>query len=363
MATRAQKTVASILVTAFLSSPLAAFAQSDEQRAAARELATSGLDAFKAGKYEQSLDSFTKAESLFHALPHLLFIARSQAKLGQYVKARESYMKIIKEVLPANAPQAARDAQSTASSEVANIEPKIGRVTINVAGKEQAKDLVITIDGAAISSVVVGTPLPIDPGDHQIEGVATGLRGKATAHVEPGQRVDVPLTLEQDASALPPAALAAGATAAPKQDAPPPAASATPASPPANAPASDQGTSSGTNGMRIGAYVAFGVGAVGLAAGTIFMIQSAGKTSDADKLCTLPNGACDVSVEQKVKSLDSDAKTAKTLGVVGFVVGGAGVGAGVALLLLAPKHSEKSSSGLHVTPWVGFNTAGLRGSF
>src|SRR5689334_4297640 len=113
---RARKTLAWVLMTALLSSPLTAFAQ-DEQRAAARDLATAGAEAFKDQKYDVALDNFTKAESLYHALPHLLFIARSHVKLGQYVKAREAYMRVIKEVLPANASQAARDAQSNASTE------------------------------------------------------------------------------------------------------------------------------------------------------------------------------------------------------------------------------------------------------
>ncbi|HEV8548376.1 MAG TPA: tetratricopeptide repeat protein, partial [Polyangiaceae bacterium] len=288
MPTRRVKGAASILVAVALSSPFAAYAQSDEQRAAARELATSGAEAFKEGKYDQALDSFTKAESLYHALPHLLFIARSHAKLGQYVKAREAYMKVIKEGLPANAPQAARDAQTSAQSEVGNIEPKIGRVTISVAQKEQAKDLVVTIDGVAIASVLVGAPVPIDPGDHAIEGVATGFRAKAQVHVDPGQRQDVPLTLEPDASAVPPSVAGAAVAAPPPVQpvaAPPPAAAPPP---PANS-AGDQGTSNGPNAMRIGSYVAFGVGAVGLIGGTIFTAQYAGKRSDASDICNLPN--------------------------------------------------------------------------
>lgn len=363
---RAHTTLASILVAACLSSPLSAFAQSDEQRAAAREFATAGVEAFKDGKYEQALDSFTKAESLFHALPHLLFMARANAKLGRYVKAREGYMKVIKEVLPANAPQAARDAQTSASSEVSNIEPKIGKVTITVANKEQAKDLVVSIDGVAIASVLVGAPVPIDPGDHVIEGVATGLRGKAAVRVEQGQRQEVPLTLEQDASAVPPVAVGAVAVAAAPQPAaaPPPAAAGPEPVAPATQPSADPGASGGTNGLRIGSYIAFGVGAVGLAGGTVFILQSSSKTSEADDLCTLPNGACDTSVEDKVHSLDSDAKSARTLAIVGFAVGAVGVGTGVTLFVLSSKHSEKSASLTPtVSPWVGFGSAGVRGTF
>jgi hypothetical protein len=365
MATRrAHSTVASILVAACLSSPLSAFAQSDEQRAAARELAQAGVEAFKEGKYDQAVDSFTKAESLFHALPHLLFIARAHAKLGQYVKAREAYMKVIKEVLPANAPQAARDAQTSASSEVSNIEPKIGKVTITVANKEQAKDLVVTIDGVAISSVLVGAPVPIDPGDHVIEGVATGLRGKASVRVEQGQRQEVPLTLEQDASAIPPAAVGAAVAAQPQPaGAPPPASEPQPVSP-GNPPPGDQGASGGTNGLRIGSYIAFGVGAVGLIGGTVFTLQSVSKKGEANDICTLPNDGCPLDRKGDVDDLDADAKSALTMGIIGYAVGAVGIGTGVTLFILSSKHSDKAASrGPTVSPWVGPSSAGVRGTF
>jgi hypothetical protein len=266
-------------------------------------------------------------------------------------------MKIIKEVLPPNAPQAARDAQSNASSEVSSVEGKIGHITINVAGQEQAKNLVVTVDGAPISAVLIGSPVPIDPGDHVVEGVATGLRGKTTIGVAAGQRQEVALKLEADASAVPPVAAAAAVAPAAQPQQPPP---VTPPETTATPPAADQGQSNGTNGLRIGSYVAFGVGAVGVVGGTVFMLQSSSKRSDADKLCNLPGGACPVSSKDQVNSLDSEANKARTLGIVGFALGAAGIGAGVTLLVLSMGHAEKAMS---VAPWVGVNTAGVRGSF
>jgi hypothetical protein len=357
---RASRTITWVLTAVLMSSPLTAFAQSDEQRAAARDLATAGVEAFKEGKYEQALDNFSRAESLYHALPHLLFIARAQAKLGRYVKAREAYLKVVKEVLPANAPQAARDAQSNASSEVTNIEPKIGRVTINVAGKEQAKDLVVSVDGTPIASVLVGVPTPIDPGDHVIEGVATGLRGKAYVTVQQGQRQEVALKLEADASAVPPVAATAPVATSAAEPAPPAAPPSAEPAPPPSSPPADTGTSKSMNGLRIGSYIAFGVGAVGLAGGTVFMLQSAGKRSDADELCTEPGGKCGFSVRDKVEALDSDADSAQTLGIVGFAVGAVGVGAGITLFVLSSSKSDKQAS---VSPWIGPNSAGVRGTF
>jgi hypothetical protein len=67
-----------------------------------------------------------------------------------------------------------------------------------------------------------------------------------------------------------------------------------------------------------------------------------------------------VSNESQVKSLDSDANSARTLGIVGFVVGAAGIGAGVTLFVLSSGHSEKTAT---LAPWVGPSSAGVRGTF
>jgi hypothetical protein len=112
--------------------------------------------------------------------------------------------------------------------------------------------------------------------------------------------------------------------------------------------------------MRIGSYVAFGVGAVGIAGGIAFMLQSSSKRSDADKLCTLPNNGCDSTLKPQIDSLDSDANKARTLGIVGFALGAAGIGTGVTLFVLSSKHSQSSAS---LSPWVGLNSAGVRGKF
>ena len=365
MVTRAEKTLASVLVAAFLSSPLAAFAQTDEQRAAARELATAGADAFDDGKYDLALENFKKAESLVHALPHLLFIARAHAKRGEYVKSREAYLKVIKEELPSNAPRAWRDAQQTASAEVSSVEPKIGRVTVVIANRDAAKDLVVSIDGVAIASVLVGSPLPIDPGDHVVEGVATGLRGKTAVRVAAGQRREVPLRLDPDATALPPPPPPVPVAAAATQAAPPaethPAANEPPPPPPPSGHVEVSEQRSTGTGMRVAGYVSLGLGAAGIATGTVFMLQYSSKMKEADDLCTLPGGECDKSVKPKVDALDADAKKARNIGIVGLAVGGAALGTGIMLLVLAPSGSATRTA--TITPWFGLNSAGVRGTF
>jgi hypothetical protein len=333
----------------------AAHAQTDEQRAGARSLATEGASAFNDGRYKEAVDLFTKAESLMHAPPHLLYLARAHSKLGQFVKAREAYLRITKEQLAGNAPPAFRDAQSTAQKELTAINPKIGSLEIKVEGAEAAKDLSVKVDGNPIASVLVGVPQPIDPGEHRVEASAAGFRAQPqTVRLGEGDKTSTVLKLEPDPNAAPAAAPPGAPSPAVQPGAP-------------GAPVHDTSTSMETTssggGMRIGAYTAFGVGAVGLGLGTVFLLQSAGKRSDADAICNLPNGACPLDRKGEVDKLDSDSKSASTLSIVGFAVGGVGIAAGVAMLVMSSKSETSAAARPAVYPWVGLGSAGVVGRF
>src|SRR5688572_15746281 len=167
---------AAALAVSLLAASGVALGQSDEQRAGARTLATEGAMAFNEGRWKDAADLFARAESLVHAPPHLLFMARAHAKLGQFVKARESYWKIIREQLSPNSPQAFRDAQAAAEEERKQVEPHVGRLLVKVEGAETAKDLVVTVDGQPFPSVMLGVPQPIDPGEHTVTATATGFK-------------------------------------------------------------------------------------------------------------------------------------------------------------------------------------------
>ena len=349
-------TLSLLLALGLALSPVHAFAQTDEQRAAARDLATDGADAFDQGRYEDAIDRFNRAEALVHATPHLLYLARAHAKLRQYVKSREAYMKIINEPVAANAPGALRDAHSAALGEISIVESKIGRLTVRVEGKEQAKDLVVQVNGAAIPSVLVGAPQPVDPGEHQVDAIATGFRAEAqSVAVAEGEQKQIVLKLVADPTAVSPAAA----------DTPPePAATPPPSGPPVDQPPPESG---GSSGMRVGSYVAFGVGAVGLGLGTVFLLQSSSKRSEADDLCTLPDGACDRRLQPEIDQLDSDADSAATIGVAGLVLGGVGIATGVTLFVLSSGGGSRTGDarpkGVRVAPLIGPRTLGVAGVF
>jgi hypothetical protein len=334
-------------------------AQTDEQRAAARSLATQGNAAFEAGRYRDAVELFGKAESLMHAPPHLLFMARSHKKLGEFVRAREAYLKITRETLPASAPKAFRDAQAAAEEEVREVEPKIANLTVQIEGGAGAANLTVKVDGVVMSSVLVGVAQPIDPGTHQVEASATGFSAAPqTISIKDGATSSLALKLEPDPNAAPPPVTPLAAPAAVA------AAPANPAPPPAVPPPASESKASGNSSLRIGSYVAFGVGVAGLAAGSIFAVQSASKRKDADQAYAECGGdtGCRTSnpLSQKVDDLDGSARTAQTLSIVGFALGGVGVATGVTLFILSSSGKSEQAT---LQPWLGVGSAGVRGTF
>jgi len=339
------------LLAASLSLALAqpsAWAQSDDDRAGARVAATEGVKAVNEKRWADAADLFTRAESLVHSPVHLLYLARAQEKLGHLVKARENYNKILREKYGPEAPDAFRQAQTSAQQESTGLDARLAAITVKLDGEKGA--ITVTMDGEKVPPALIGLPLPVDPGSHTFEATGTDLKSDpVTVTVPEGGKDAITLTVKTA-----PGTLAAGAP--PATAAAPPGPSAPPPAPPP--PNTDSGAS-GNSGMKIGGFIALGVGVVGVGVGTLFLLKSHSKKSDADALCN--SLGCPQSKQSQIQSLDDDYKSAGTLSVVGYAVGGAGLITGVTLLALSgSKHSENAAG---VTPWIGYQSAGLSGRF
>jgi hypothetical protein len=285
-------------------------------------------------------------------------------KLVQIVQARELYLKIAREELAPNSPKAFRDAQAQAAEEVKALEPRIAYLTIQVQGTNQPE---VVVDGQRLEAALVGVAIPVDPGPHEVSASAPG--GKAETRrltVGEGGKQTVGFTLKAEPS---PAATPAGDNATTVA---PVGASGDQAVSPTAVPGQADQTpaTSGKSGLRVGSYVAFGVGAVGLGVGTFFVLRSAGKRSDADRLSGELAAECGTHCldtnpkAQQVKSLDSQANSAKTAAIAGYVVGGVGVAAGVTMLLLSSSSkSAEPAKAAEIHPWVGLGSVGLAGQF
>ncbi len=165
--------MAILLVGVGVAGPNWAVAQSAADRATARQLATDGIQMFRQERFADALDKLERAQSLFDAPVHLLYIARCQAKLNRLVEAAEAYRRLIRVELSAQAPQTFKDAVSDAQKELPGIEPKVPSLRVEVL-PSTAKDLHLTIDGEVVSTAVLGVDRPINPGSHIIEVSSKG---------------------------------------------------------------------------------------------------------------------------------------------------------------------------------------------
>lgn len=320
-----------------------AYAQSDTDRAAARSLATQGADAFKAGKYDEAIDLLTRAEALLHAPTHLLLTARAQVATGKLVVAKENYLKITREQLAADAPNAFRQAQEEAKKELAALEPRIASLKIVVSGDAASAE--VTVDGQPVSSALLGVFLPADPGKHKL---TVAKKGEAPTSQDvtlaEGEKKEITLKI------------AAGEAPTPPPVEPPP------VEPPPQPvePAKDDGLT----GMQIGGLAAAGVGLGGVAVGVIFILGQGSTQSDADSQFDECNArGCTADEQAAIESLDSDAASKGTIGVIGLAAGGALIAAGATLFFIGgndPKHSDTAAQ---ITPWIGPNGGGIAGRF
>jgi hypothetical protein len=337
-----------------VSIPTAAYAQTDDQRAGARAAGDAGLQAYNAKDWAACKDYFTRAQSLVDAPPLLLYIARCSVQLGQLVSAREAYLKIRREVVTPDKPQAFRDAKVNAETELAALEPRIPYLNINVTGGA-GKTVSVKIDGADVPPALVGIPHPVDPGEHKLEASAEGMTAAPKAvTLQEGQRQDVTMEL-----------VAGAATPTPGQTGPATSDSSTPGTAPDQAPPTPVDTVSGKGPpLRTIGFVTMGVGVAGLVVGGVFFAQASSNSSDADSKynqfhCAM---SCTPDQQQQVKDLDNQASSARS---VAFVSGGLGivaVGVGLTLVLL-PRHNEPPKQALTLTPVVGIGSLGLRGAF
>jgi hypothetical protein len=309
---------AAAILTALASILLAgeASAQTEAERAAARELATSAQEALDRRDYAAAADRFERAAAIVHAPTVQLGLARAQVGLGRWQKALETYRRIVKTPVAAGAPgvfhQAARDAKREHSA----LEPRMPSLQIEVRGAPGPR---VTLDGAPVDPATLGAARPADPGAHVIRAEAEGF---ATAEQS--------VTLMERGSATVALSLRPRATVV--APAPPPAAGGP---------------------WKILGFSALGLGAGGLVLGAATGIVALGKHADLAKVC--PQSDC-AGHAAEIKSFHAMATTS----TVGFVAGATFAAAGVVALVLAPRAPAGTAQ---FTPILGPGYAGLAGSF
>jgi hypothetical protein len=327
---------------ATVAAPARAQDQQAENVAAARSLGIQGVQLADAGKCPEAIEKLSRAESLYHAPTILGRLGECQVAVGQIVLGTENLNRVVREQLPANAPQAFKTAQARAAKVLETALPRIAHLTVIVEPAEAKPS--VTVGGSPVPAALIGVERPTDPGKREVVATAPGyLEAKTEVELPEGGRQTVSLRLQPDPNAPVAAATPAVVTAAPATT--------------GQNPQTDQ--PSGGGGNKTLSYVMLGIGGVGVAVGAVTGVVALGKKNDLE----CPDNHC---VGSEADELDS-ANTMALVSTIGFGVGIAATTVGVILLVTSGGSKESPSAAradeLRIRPYIGPNSAGVTGTF
>jgi hypothetical protein len=163
-----------VLAAAASWAPAARAQVTDAERAAARELFKEGDELQRAGKFAEALDKFNRAQQVFSAPTNMLRIAECDAALGRLVESAEAYRAVVRTPLPPNSPPAFQAAVEQAKAELAQVEPRVPKLVVQV-DPANAAGQQLQIDGQMVPVALIGEPFPLDPGTHRVMVYAPGF--------------------------------------------------------------------------------------------------------------------------------------------------------------------------------------------
>ena len=299
------------------------------ERAAARQLGYSGVEAFEAKQYAVASEKLEKAYAVLRVPSLGLWSARALAKLGKLLEASERYREVTRLPVTGGDEEVQKQARVSAQSELDALQPRISNLVVRIKGAASG-ELSLMIDGTKVSSQLVGAPTPVNPGAHRVEGTAHGQTAVRDLTVGEGEQQEVLLELADVATSPV-------------------------TKPPAPKPTEDEGTSqpSRSNLQRTSAYVLLAGGLAGLATGGVtgLMAVSRRASLDNNKGCA-DDHDCPRSLSNEVSTYN----TLRNVSTVGFVAGGIFFAAGFTLLLTAP-HAEQRTTLLVGPSFVSVRSA------
>ncbi len=298
--------------------------------ATAQALFEDGKRLMQEGKYADACPKLVESQRLDPGGGTLLAIALCHEGEGKTATAWADFNIALTEARKDKRPER----EAAATEHIKALDAKLTKARIIVTKKVEG--LEVRRDGTLVGEAQWGTPLPIDPGDHQFEASAPGkVTWKQTFPLKgEGQTLDVVVpSLDDDLSVKPN---------------PPPLPPSGNVQPPPPVIEEQSGSS-----QKTWALVAGGVGVVGLGVGTIFYVLASSKWSDAEKVC--PNNKC---TNPQNLDLGKDAATQADVATVGFIVGGLGIAAAAALWLTAPNDAPKVGK-VRVLPYAGTSGGGI----
>ncbi len=281
-----------------------------------------GRALLEAGQTAAACEKLEGSYRLDRRVGTLLNLAACREIEGRLATAWANFLDAARIAKARGGTPAARELEETARQRAAQLEPRLYRITLEIA--EPADDLAITLDGRELPAAARQTALPIDPGSHVVAATRPGRVSYET-------KLDVPSEAGSRVVTIPPLAARPGEPS--------------PAGPlPGGAP-SPRPESDGDVARTV--VIWGGATATVLAAGvgTFFGVRAISKKNERDDVCTGARcGGAGL-------SLQDEAFAASTASNVSFVI--AAVAATVTVGALLWPRSARPNTSVSAAP-LGF---------
>lgn len=322
---------------------------SAQSSTAAEALFNDGQRLMAQGKTHEACLKFAESQKQDQAIGTLINLALCHEKEGKIASATTEYNDAAAEATRAGQQDRAQYAKQHAQA----LEKNLHKLVIGF--KDAPPNAEVKLDGAAFGIALLGTAVPVDPGEHTVEATAPGKKPwsqKITAAADAGtDHLDIPALVDLPPETTPPAAGAKGQTSGPFV--PPP---------------RDEEPHANKTKLAVG-YIALGTGVVaaGLTGYFAYRFVTYNNRYNDQKNCAPPddgvskgadNTPCAGHTYAEVKDNRTQAITNQDIMLVTGGVAVIGLGVGAFFLITASSGSDKSSA-MTVLPSLGPHEAGL----
>jgi hypothetical protein len=286
-------------------------------------------------RFAEACSLYEQSQALDPQLGTLLHLADCQEQLGKTASAYRNYQ-------TARALAAARATsgkpeprEAVAARRADRLQPQLAKLRVSFTAAHDGSR--VLLDGQLVLAEELGVFQPIDPGQHTVRVEADGHQPwSQTVAIEPATRHDIhvprlqPTAAELTVASSPPVVESAVSGSSYTQP------------------------SKASNYQRVAGYIVGGAGVVGLGLASYFGLRSLHYLSERDKLC--PDGSCALAppAADDVVRADERARDFSVAFNWTAALSAVGVGAGLALVLTAPRERQVELS-------MGWGSLQLRG--
>jgi hypothetical protein len=189
-----------------LTRPAHADQPSAVDRDAARALVQQGDELIEKGDYPGALEAYRHADEIMGVPTTAIEVGKTYLLLGRLVEAAGAFQRAATYPEAADEPKPFARARRESARRAADLDARIPRLTILVAGVPANQSVTVTLDGKTLAS---RSGLRVDPGPHEVAASAAGYDdARVVFELADRDRRTVDVTMEPAGASLWPLAIA-----------------------------------------------------------------------------------------------------------------------------------------------------------